>query len=297
MLATLATLVGALVLLPGAASAQKKRAGGEVLKNPGVIEMVRAEIPEEIIIAKIQASRTDFDLSTAGLVKLNQNKVPSPVIKAMLGSTNAAPAATASAPRATARRADGGAAVKPPREPGLHLYADFGEGKRFAQLEPTVYSQAKTGGAWKTALTYGVAKTKMKAVIRNRQAAIRTSDPLPTFFFVFEQTNAGMGNSSTPFTATTSPNEFTLIRFQVKRDTREVVMASHNAYSQQSGTEDEANVPFTFTKLRPGVYRVTPSSPLTPGEYCFLSASGWGGVAAGTAGANRVFDFSITPAQ
>ncbi|MHB1225044.1 MAG: hypothetical protein ACYC2G_13540, partial [Gemmatimonadaceae bacterium] len=140
-----------------------------------------------------------------------------------------------------------------------------------------------------------IAKTKTKAVVRNGHAAVRTADSLPVFYFVFEQTNPGVNNNVAFFSAT-SPNEFTLIRLDVKGNSRETVVASQNVMSVESGTEDRANVPFTFTKLRAGVYLVSPSDPLTAGEYAFLSSAGWGSAAAGTAGANRLFDFSVTAA-
>jgi hypothetical protein len=54
---------------------------------------------------------------------------------------------------------------------------------------------------------------------------------------------------------------------------------------------------FKFTKLRSGVYKVVPDTPLEPGEYCSLSAAAIGTFAAGGAGASRLFDFGIIPAE
>ena len=56
----------------------------DVVTNQTVIEMVKAKLPADVIITKIQTSQTNFDLSTAALVKLNENSVPSDVIKAMM---------------------------------------------------------------------------------------------------------------------------------------------------------------------------------------------------------------------
>jgi hypothetical protein len=67
-----------------------------------------------------------------------------------------------------------------------------------------------------------------------------------------------------------------------------------NAFGGQTGSQDNAIVQFTSTKLRPGVYKVTPSTPLHPGEYCFLSGQGFGGFMPGAASANKLFDFGIT---
>ncbi len=46
-----------------------------VLINQSIIEMAAAKLPEEIIITKIQTSKTNFDLSTSALVELNTGGV------------------------------------------------------------------------------------------------------------------------------------------------------------------------------------------------------------------------------
>ena len=46
-----------------------------VLTNQSIIEMAAAKLPEEIIITKIQTSKTNFDLSTPALVELNTGRV------------------------------------------------------------------------------------------------------------------------------------------------------------------------------------------------------------------------------
>src|ERR1051326_3457452 len=61
----------------------------ELVTNATVIEMVNAKLPSDVIITKIQASKTNFDLSTAALVKLNESSVPSDVVKAMMQKNTA----------------------------------------------------------------------------------------------------------------------------------------------------------------------------------------------------------------
>ena len=46
-----------------------------VLINQSIIERAAAKLPEEIIITKIQTSKTNFDLSTPALVELNTGGV------------------------------------------------------------------------------------------------------------------------------------------------------------------------------------------------------------------------------
>jgi hypothetical protein len=82
-----------------------------------------------------------------------------------------------------------------------------------------------------------------------------------------------------------------------RRTSEKRLLSQANAFGSQSGSQDKATVQFTFTKLRPGVYKVTPNAPLQPGEYCFLSAEMGGAFAPGAAAANKLFDFGIIPAE
>lgn len=59
-------------------------AGKEVLVNGDVVALSNAAVARDLIIFKIQSTKSAFDVSTNGLVGLQQNKVHSEVIKAMM---------------------------------------------------------------------------------------------------------------------------------------------------------------------------------------------------------------------
>jgi hypothetical protein len=65
----------------------------ELLTNAAVVSMVASGLPRDIITAKILSSKPGYDLTTDGLVNLNLNKVPQPVVKAMMASAAAPPPA------------------------------------------------------------------------------------------------------------------------------------------------------------------------------------------------------------
>jgi hypothetical protein len=67
----------------------------EVLTNDGVILMVSRQLPRDLILTKIQSTAQNFDLTADGLVRLNQNKVPSAVIKVMMAPGTGAVASNA----------------------------------------------------------------------------------------------------------------------------------------------------------------------------------------------------------
>ena len=263
----------------------------QTVTNQTVAEMVNAKLPTEVIVAKIQASNTNFDLSTDALVKMNQTGIPAEVVKAMLQKNSAQTAAAMPDPAANADPNDPTAF----HDPGIYILISNGRERKMMMLEPTVYSQGKTGGVFASAMTYGIAKVKWKAVVRNAHANVRTSEPAASFYFYFEEKGAGLSHAS--FGGTSTPNEFTLLRFDVKSDSRETTVMKSNAFGSSTGTDDKANIAFDFEKIKPGIYKVIPKAPLRPGEYCFLSASSGTAFAPGAAQANRLFDFGIAPPQ
>lgn len=67
-------------------SSNPKKTSSEVLTNESVMQMVTAHVPHDIILAKIQGTKTNFDISSTGLVNLNSNKVPKDIIKVMMAT-------------------------------------------------------------------------------------------------------------------------------------------------------------------------------------------------------------------
>jgi hypothetical protein len=257
------------------------------LVNESIVDMVQAGLPEEIIITKIQTSPNNFDLSTTGLVFLSKEKVSNNIMKAMMGAPKNAPVAGAAA-----QVAESGDVNSPdaPHEAGIYLYTKTATGAQMTLLEPTVYTQGKSGGYLASAMTYGIAKMKWKAVVRGAQAQVRCTDPSATFYFYFEKTSAGLSHASY---GTSTPNEFTILRFDVKGDSRETLVMTANAFGTSSGSDDKKTIAFDFVKLRPGVYKVTPKAPLTPGEYGIIGSSHGNAFAGGAATASHVFDFGV----
>ena len=85
----------------------------EVLTNEIVVRMLTSKVPKQVILAKIQISRSTFDVSASGLVSLNTSKVPDDVIKAMM-LPPAKPVAAAPMPVREAPAAAEPAKPKPP---------------------------------------------------------------------------------------------------------------------------------------------------------------------------------------
>jgi hypothetical protein len=267
----------------------------QALNNDSVIKLVKAGLSDDLIVTTVNGSAGAYNTSADGIIALKTAGVSDKVVAAIVlkasGSSNPAPGTpAAAATAAVGTNPDDPAA---PHEAGIYIYDESAPaGSKMLLLEPNVYTQGKTGGVFASAMTYGMARIKMKAVLRGAHANARVSEAQPVFYFYFEQTGAGLSNASGLFGATTTPNEYTLLKFQIKGETRETVTGSMNAFGGSGGTDDKAVTNFTYTKLRPGVYKVMLNAALEPGEYGFISSGGSVGIGAYASTTNsRVFDF------
>lgn len=278
------------MILASAAVCQPSDAN-QPLVNQSVVEMVQAGLPEEIIISKIRTSPVDFELSTKDLVSLGKQKVPNSIVKAMLEAQSQMdnPQAAAAEPESADPNSP-----ESPHDAGIYMLAKTGSGPKMTLLEPTVYTQGRSGGVFASAMTYGIAKVKWRAVLRGARAQVRSNDPAVVFYFYFEKTSAGLSSASW---GTSTPNEFTILRLEEKKDSRETVVMEANAFGASSGSDQKKVIPFDFVRLRAGVYKVTPKAPLSPGEYGIIGSEHGGAFAAGAETARRMFDFGMDAPQ
>lgn len=260
-----------------------------VLTNDDVVKMVQAKLGDAVVSAKIKSSACKFDTSTDALIKLKQAGVSDAVLAAMAeGGASPVPGGPAAPPP------DPNDPLSP-HEAGIYYVRQNPGGRRMTELEPTVYSGGKTGGMFKTAMTYGIAKAKWKAIIRGNQAALRITEARPTFYFYFEEKSGGLSYSGSFLSGASSPNEFIMARMESRKDDREIVMMEMNAFGASQGTRSKDTVTFDSEKIRPGVYKVQPRSDMRPGEYCVYYAGGT--QAMGVQGGGKLFDFGINPVE
>jgi hypothetical protein len=267
---------------------QDGSATAEILTNDKVITMVKAGLPASIIVSKIHTSKSNFNTNTDELIRLQQSQVPTDIINAMVAASSHTSAASSTTGAGDVLKADPNDPTSA-HEAGIYLY-DEKDGKRtMTQLEPTISKQSKTGGMFTSALTYGIAKIKFKAVLAGPSASLQMSNPRPVFYFYFEEKNSGL--SRTNYLAT-SPNEFSLVKVDVKKNGREVIVSQGNVFGAESGTLDKYARGFGYEKVAPGVYKVFVKEDLTEGEYGFY----FGGGEAGASSA-KIFDFGIKLAR
>ena len=262
-------------------------AAAETLNNATVIELVKAGIGNDALIAKIKATEGKYDLSTDDLIELKNEGVSSDVIAAMIGASSksqqAAPAMSLTA-------------IDPMTPHPSGVYLINAQANQLARIDPTISNQAKTGGIFGYALTMGIASMSIKVAITGETARVVSATNIPAFYFFFDASNPATANITSSWAAgsaqtVSSPSEFTLIQLMEKKGRREARVGSLNIGGAKTGVMDHDRIPFDYEMVREGVYKVTPKQPLAPGQYGFIYALAGGG----TAGAMtaRIFDFSV----
>lgn len=263
-------------------------AQAETLRNADVLALLEAGIGEAAVVALIETSDVDFDTGTKTVLELSSQGVPSAVIAAMVR-----------ADRSQVELSDSSPDPMAPHFAGFYMMDDWSPEARMWKIDPTVSSQTKTGGILGYALTGGIASASLKAVLPGQTAQLQTPRPRPEFYvYLTDSEGAGSAVFSTGFgSSIQSPNEFSLIALNKKRDRREARVGSLNIAGSKVGVMDRDQISFSYEQLAQGVFRITPDVDLAPGEYGFLFALAGGsgpGLSGGVSGA-RVFDFTVTP--
>lgn len=285
-----------------AAAAPQPRSDQRALTNEDVITMARAGLSEALIITSIrQAKVRAFALTPEALIQLKSAGVSESILTVMLDPAADVPY---TAPAAVSNKPD--ISDNPATAHDAGIYVDLGKGEpRLVQLEPTVFSEGKTGGIFASKMTYGLVKEKWKAVVRGKTANQRIQSVHPFFYFYFELKGAGLSNTggfSGWMAGASSPNEFLLARMDQKSDGRELIVGQSGSLGASSGARSKDVMNLKIEKLSPGIYRVSPSDPLTFGaEYCFFYAGGPsavtapGGINPAMSGGNigKLFDFGV----
>lgn len=259
----------------------------DVMTNAEVISLAKAGLNPTIIIGKIRTSKTNFDTSADSLIKLKQSGVTDEVIAAMLSPKSGTAVSTASS---STNIASGD-----PNDPmskhnyGIYLYEEKDGVRKMTPLKANVSAQNRTGGLFTSSLTYGIGKVKTKTNLPGRNAALQMTNTAPVFYFYLDITSGGLNTASG---IPSDPNEFTLVRFNQRSDNREITIGKSNAFGAKGGLSDEYVVQYKAEDLGNGIFKVTPASSLTKGEYGFyLVNSGNSNTSAGVGA--KFFDFGV----
>lgn len=145
--------------------------------------------------------------------------------------------------------------------------------ERYVSIDPEVLS-LRTTNALATMYSFGIKKMKVNGWVVGEHSKARFGSEIRDLFLDIPE---GV-----------SPNEYTLLKFVVKSNRREVELA-RSGYSLTVGTERSA-IPFGNKKVEKGKYLITLKS-LASGDYGFMPPGA--NVSASASSAGKVYTFQI----
>jgi hypothetical protein len=259
--------------------------------------MLKAKVPESVIIGQIAKANLRFNLSPQDVITLTEAGATESILRQMDPSIPASKAAegpvqpTAVQPASPTEGDVKKIATDPndpdtPHTPGLFLYTEKNGQRSLATLNKTVpeTSRAKHSGV----LGYAVF-----AFVPRPRADLRTNDHRPVFYFYVKKPEAVSGVD------VNSPGQLTLILMEKQKiygvEGRRFLCAkqSHPFSTPVYGTDPKEIVFFKSEQRGETIFRLLPDKELNPGEYCFFFSNG-PTLGKGTAAANiTLFDFGI----
>lgn len=240
----------------------------ETLTNADVVKMVKAQLGDQLVIAKIRESpRVDFKLEVDDLIALKKEGISQPVIKAMLDRENASPFGS-SAPAAGSATAPAGgiAAVNPlaqmDQNMGMQMIqVALSTDKGVVGLHIIRGHLSSTAMGWMHFMDYP-----------GLHARVRTSEARPTLLV----------KSDTPLTG----GFYFIARLDVdkKGGVRSLKISSaKNRFKAMFGNSRKLEqpdqdwvIPFTEEDAGNNIWKVTPKKDLKPGEYGWYVSIGTG---------------------
>ena len=154
--------------------------------------------------------------------------------------------------------------------PGIYSYQNG-----YMSMLKNSPATTNASGGLKAAASMGIAKVNSKIIVNGSHSATQILGS-PVFYFFFEKQQSGFGTSGAP----NSTDQFKLLRFDIKKNSREAVVMQENGLGSTSGIPDKNSIPFSSEKLANGGSKVT--AGVSPGEYCLINV-----------GALTVFDFAV----
>lgn len=252
-----------------------KAQSSDTLTNDGVIKLYQSGFSTDLIKTKINSSPAKFDVSVNGMMKLKENKVPDELINLMVTNPNGNAAKNGVSPGTVQ------ATTSSSVNTGIYLIKSASE---TVEMTPSYMSSRKTDRTGQF-LVGGLANADVRAIFNENHATTQVTS-MPKFQFVFDtlrnsNDNAWFGKNSTP-------KNFFLVKLKATKKTRELMIGTTSALEDKYEIKEKLRIPLKNKKLGPGVYEVSPVSPLEPGEYGIVFSNAIWDTQSG-----KIYDFSV----
>jgi hypothetical protein len=269
-----------------------------------VIELSRAGVHDERIIAELEKNTQSFHLTSNDVTRLKHAGVSQSVIQAMI-DVPFSPGAQASALAGTASPAGvkpasttqpGGVSAQPPNsppavnspplsepaqpalptEPGLYVLSGQSRTKILGQ--PVTFE--RSGSKLVSGLTLSIKAAHNNVQLPGRHAQTATGNK-PMFAFLPSQHERENGVTG---------GDLLLISLEVHGDRRQIEVAAAGSWRNSSGISITHQLQAFRSEPSSGLYEITPTEPLKPGEYAVYLQRGEGLPAV-------LYDFSVQGTQ
>lgn len=236
-----------------------------VLTNASIIELVREQFDEALIISQIETNKNTFRVGLAEMKELKAAGVSNAIISKM--------AAAEKDPELAFTDPNDELA---PHMPGIY-YKTSG---KLVEFLPTNAPNTQTRAA---GAIFGSAFIPVKIVAQmTGERSPNIFDPPPTLYFYFNQ--QATSSSFDPgrlsyfaFQTATSPREFVLAEMNVRKGKRELEIGSGNVHNSKTGLSAKQTRQLDeVQQLAPGIFKVELPT-LEAGEYCIVHSAmgGW----------------------
>ncbi len=269
---TMLRLVACLAVLAGTV------VWAETLNNDGVIQLHKLGLGDSVIVEKIKGSTCQFDTSVATLKSLKDAGLSDAIISAMIAAGSSSSGSSA-------------APTGDPNDPnaahtsGVWLYQQVDGKPQMTQMRASPIDEIKSGGG------FGVAwggSAKSRAVISGAHASTQLAESQPVFYFYFDKSEEGLSSVGS---FATSPDDFKLASLEIRKekDERRLEIGKFTMGGSSIGLNKKDVQALNVDKVADRVYKVSPASPLKPGEYAFVDMR-----AARMTGGGKMFDFGVS---
>lgn len=232
----------------------------EILTNDSVLQLLKAGIDEDLIIAKIRDSQHHFDLSVQGMVNLKEGGASDRLMHFLMDPTK--PAESKASPGAASINSVAASSKEPPKPTEIasaktesNLPKEIGvyvkKSNSFTEVQPEAVVW-QTGGTLKRFATAGIVQGDVNGKIKGSRSSIILAAPLE--FVVI--TSEGVAIT-----------EYQLIRLRKAGKDREFRTVTGGIFSTTGATRDA--IQFESTKVSNRTYAVNLPA-MDEGDYGFL---------------------------
>ncbi|HET6995126.1 MAG TPA: hypothetical protein VFI06_09105 [Chitinophagaceae bacterium] len=246
----------------------------DTLNNDGVIKLYQSGFSTDLIKAKINSSPAKFDVSVNGMMKLKENKIPDDLINMIVSNPNGNASKNAAVPAS-------GVTATSNVTTGIFLVKSASE---TVEMNPSYIASKKTD---RTAqfLVSGLIDADIRVVWNENKAATQVNN-MPKFQFVFDTLKSN--NDNAWFGKNSTPKNFFLVKLKPTKKTRELIIGTTSALQDQIEIKEKQKIPLKTKKIGPGVWEVSPVTPLEAGEYGFVFSNAIWDTQSG-----KIYDFSV----